>query len=47
MKCQSLFSGEYKKNINLLSAEFVQRVVKVKTGLDCWVHRLIWAGYTG
>ena len=31
MKCQSLFSGIYKKKniINLLSAEFAQRVVKV------------------
>ena len=29
MKCQNLFSGEYKKHINLLSAKFVQRVVKV------------------
>ena len=31
MKCQSLFSGKNKKNIiNLSSAEFAQRVVKVK-----------------
>ena len=30
MKCQSRFSGIYKKNIlSLLSAEFAQRVVKV------------------
>ena len=29
MKCQILFSGKNKKNINLSSAEFVQRVVKV------------------
>ena len=31
MKCQILFSGKYKKNINLSSAELAQRVVKVKT----------------
>ena len=32
MKCQGLFSGEYKKNIiNWSSAEFVQTVVKFKT----------------
>ena len=30
MKCQILFSGESKKNINLLSAELAQRVVRVK-----------------
>ena len=31
MKCQSLFSQKNKKNIiNLLSAEFAHRVVKVK-----------------
>ena len=30
MKCQILFSGKNKKNINLLSAEIVRRVVKVK-----------------
>ena len=31
LKCQSLFSGEIKKNIvNLSSAELAQRVVKVK-----------------
>ena len=34
MKCQSLFSGKNKKNIiNLLSAEFAQRVIKVKLSL--------------
>ena len=31
MKCQILFSGKNKKNINLSSAENAQRVVKVKT----------------
>ena len=36
MKCQSLFSGKNKKNIiNLLSAEFAQRVVKVKQRSLC------------
>ena len=30
MKCQILFSGKNKKNINLSSAENAQRVVKVK-----------------
>ena len=31
MKCQTLFSGKNKKNIiNFLSAEFVQRVVKIQ-----------------
>ena len=31
MKCQSLFSGKNKKNIiNLLSAEYVHRVVNAK-----------------
>ena len=30
MKCQSLFSWKSKKNISLSSAEFAQRVVKVK-----------------
>ena len=31
MKCQNLFSGKSKKNIiNLPSAEYSQRVVKVK-----------------
>ena len=31
MKCHILFSGENKKNIiNLLSAEFAHKVVKVK-----------------
>ena len=30
MKCQILFSGKNKKNINLSSAELAQRVVKVK-----------------
>ena len=29
MKCHNLFSGENKNNINLSSAEFAQRVVKV------------------
>ena len=29
-KCQSLFSGQNKKNINLSSAKFAQKVVKVK-----------------
>ena len=32
MKCQRLFSGNFKKNImNLSSVEFAQRVVKVNT----------------
>ena len=30
MKCQSLFSGKNKKNYQYISAEFAQRVVKVK-----------------
>ena len=30
MKCQNMFSGKNKKNINLSSAEFSHRVVKVK-----------------
>ena len=31
MKCQALFSWKIKKNtVNLLSAEFVRKVVKVK-----------------
>ena len=30
MKCQILFSGKNKKNINLSSAELAQREVKVK-----------------
>ena len=30
MKCQNLFSGKNQKNINLLSAELAQRVIKVK-----------------
>ena len=29
MKCLMLFSGKYKKNISLLSAEFAKRVEKV------------------
>ena len=33
MKCQILFSGKNKKNINLLSAELAQRVVRVKESL--------------
>ena len=32
MKCQTLFSGKNKKNINLSSAENAQRVVKVNMG---------------
>ena len=36
MKCQSLFSENYKNNImNLLSAELAQRVAKVKLTLLC------------
>ena len=32
MKCQNLFSGKNKKNmINLWSAEFAQRMIKVKS----------------
>ena len=34
MKCQSLFSRKYKKNINLSSAEFAQRMVIVKKALS-------------
>ena len=34
-ECQTLFSEKNKKNINLLSAEFAQRVVKVN---DIIVH---------
>ena len=35
MKCQILFSGKNKKNvINLSSAEFALRVVKVKYNVD-------------
>ena len=30
MKCQNLFSGKNKKNINLSSADFAKRVIKVK-----------------
>ena len=30
MTYQSLFAGKIKKNINLFSAEFAKRVVKVK-----------------
>ena len=30
MECQILISGKNKKNMNLSSAEFAQRVVKVK-----------------
>ena len=33
MKCQFLFTGKNKKNINLLSAEFAHRVVKVYKSL--------------
>ena len=29
MKCQNLFSGKNKKNINLLSPELAQRMLKV------------------
>ena len=36
MKYQSLFSGENKKKvINLSSAEFAQRVIKVALKTDC------------
>ena len=31
MKCQNLFSGKNKKNINLSSAELAQRVFKVNS----------------
>ena len=30
MKCLVLFSGKNKKNVNVLSAELAQRVLKVK-----------------
>ena len=33
MKCQSLFSEKNKQNIELVSAEFVQSVEKVNTGI--------------
>ena len=35
IECETLFSEKNKKNINLLSAEFTQRVVKVN---DITVH---------
>ena len=35
MKCQILFSGKNKKNINLSSAENAQRVVKVNDRKLC------------
>ena len=34
MKCQSLFSGNNKKNINLSSVQFAQRMVKVINNFD-------------
>ena len=38
MKCQILFPGKYKKNImHLSSAEFAQRVVKIKAMTCIWV----------
>ena len=33
MKCQNLFSGKNKKNINLSSAECAQKIVQVKKDL--------------
>ena len=40
MKCQSLFSGKNEKNIiNLSSAEFAKREVKVKLVLAALAHR--------
>ena len=33
MKCQILFSGKNRKNINLSSAELAQRVVMVKINI--------------
>ena len=41
LKCQILFSGKNKKNINLSSAELAQRVVTVKfqqVHLSCWTR---------
>ena len=36
MKCQILFSGKNKENsINMLPAEYAQRVVKVKRSVTC------------
>ena len=40
MKCQSLFSGKNKKSlINLLSAEFTQRILKFKNNKKKALHR--------
>ena len=40
MKCQSLFSGKHKRNIiNLLSAEFAQRMIKVNVLLVVYIIR--------
>ena len=42
MKCKRIFSGKFKKNtINLLSAEFAQKGVKVQAGTKA-VKRIIW-----
>ena len=40
MKCQSLVSAKSKKNINLLSAELAQKVVKVNRGNIKWTRLL-------
>ena len=34
MKCQNLYSGEKKKNIDLSSAELTLRVAKVRLGIS-------------
>ena len=51
MKCQSLLSGKNKKNVtNLLSAEYVQTVVKVRLKsksemMTSWVIHIILFSY--
>ena len=41
MKCQTLFSGKNKKNIiSLSSAEFAERVVKIKTSVNILIQIL-------
>ena len=40
MKCQSLFSGKNKKNINFSSAEFAQSVVKLSNGRVTLLKRI-------
>ena len=38
MKCQILFSGKNKKNVNLLPVEFAHRVVKVNSIVSSFLH---------